>query len=136
MAKARLAVDIAPRLAALLEVAEKHWPPDDNGMRRDYEGTINVLEQNLQTIHQQMGAPGFWVYLIVVMTILAGYVTFRMTQRASVYASEDDYDAVAYAAISPSSTLFAAEVAQEIYAENAESGDEDSPEGESPLDRV
>ncbi len=84
----------------------------------------------------QMGAPGFWVYLIVVMTILAGYVTFRMTQRASVYASEDDYDAVAYAAISPSSTLFAAEVAQEIYAENAESGDEDSPEGESPLDRV
>ena len=84
----------------------------------------------------QMGAPGFWAYLIGVMTVLAGYVLYRMTQRASLYAGDEDYDAVAYAPISPSATPVAVELAQEIYAENAENLEEELGDAdESPLDR-
>lgn len=84
----------------------------------------------------QMGAPGFWAYLIGVMTVLAGYVLYRMTQRASLYSGDEDYDAVAYAPISPSATPVAVELAQEIYAENAENLEEELGGGnESPLDR-
>lgn len=83
----------------------------------------------------QMGAAGFWVYLLGVMVLLAGYVAFRMTQRVSLYAGEEDYDAVAYAPISPSATPVAVEVASEVYAENTEdTGGEDAPE--TPLDRM
>ncbi|MGR3513373.1 MAG: MFS transporter [Paracoccaceae bacterium] len=83
----------------------------------------------------QMGAAGFWVYLLGVMVLLAGYVGYRMTQRVSLYAGEDDYDAVAYAPISPSATPVAVEVASEVYAENTEdTGGEDAPE--TPLDRM
>lgn len=71
-----------------------------------------------------MGARGFWVYLLVVMALLAAYTLYRMTQRVSLYAAEDDYDAVAYAPVTPTATPFAVEVAQEVYAENAESDEE------------
>jgi MFS family permease len=84
----------------------------------------------------QMGAPGFWAYLLGVMILLAGYVVYRMTQRASLYAGDDDYDAVAYAPISPSATPVAVELAQEFYAENADTLEEQvGGESESPLDR-
>lgn len=82
------------------------------------------------------GAPGFWLYLLGVMICLSAYVSFRMTQRASVYASDEDYDAVKYAPISPSATVVAVEVAQEFYAENAEALDEDPPSDNSELDRT
>ena len=81
------------------------------------------------------GASGFWVYLLGVMIGLSAYVAYRMTQRASVYASEDDYDAVRYAPISPASTVVAVEVAQEYYAENAEAAEEDTAVDQSVLDR-
>lgn len=85
----------------------------------------------------QMGARGFWVYLLAVMVILALYVIFRMTQRASLYSGEEDYDAVAYAPVSPSATPVAVELAQEIYAENAEMIEEEiGNETESSLDRA
>lgn len=83
----------------------------------------------------QMGAPGFWVYLVIVMVVLSAYVAFRMTQRVSLYAGEDDYDAVAYAPIAPSATPVAVEVASEVYAENTEDTASD-PETETPLDRT
>lgn len=83
----------------------------------------------------QLGASGFWVYLLAVMAMMAGYVAFRMTQRVSLYAGEEDYDAVAYAPISPSATPVAVEVASEVYAENTEdTGEEDADE--SGLDRT
>ncbi len=82
------------------------------------------------------GAAGFWVYLLGVMIGLSAYVAFRMTQRASVYASEDDYDAVKYAPIAPAATVVAVEVAQEYYAENADAFEEDTPTDESVLDRT
>ena len=85
----------------------------------------------------QLGAAGFWVYLIFVMVALSGYVAFRMTQRVSLYASEEDYDAVAYAPIGPSATPVAVEVATEFYADNIETEDTVQDEtGDRPLDRV
>jgi MFS family permease len=84
----------------------------------------------------RMGAAGFWAYLLVVMIVLSVYVVYRMTQRASLYSGDEDYDAVAYAPISPSATPVAVELAQEIYAENAENLEEEVGSGtESPLDR-
>lgn len=72
-----------------------------------------------------MGPTGFWVYLLVVMLVLAIYVAYRMTQRQSLYAADDDYEAVAYAPIIATASPFAGEVAQEIYAENAENDADD-----------
>ena len=79
------------------------------------------------------GATGFWIYLLAVMVGLSAYVAYRMTQRASLYATEDDYDAVSYAPIAPSATVVAVEVAQEVYAENEETGESSD---DSSLDRV
>ncbi|MEM9426766.1 MAG: MFS transporter [Pseudomonadota bacterium] len=85
----------------------------------------------------RFGAPGFWLYLMVVMVAMSVYVAFRMTQRVSLYASEEDYDAVAYAPISPSATPVAVEAASEFYADNTESEDTVEAEvGETPLDRM
>ncbi|MEL7150140.1 MAG: MFS transporter [Pseudomonadota bacterium] len=83
----------------------------------------------------QIGAQGFWVYLLGVMVMMAGYVAYRMTQRVSLYAGEEEYDAVAYAPISPSATPVAVEVASEIYAENTEDAG-GGGETETPLDRM
>lgn len=71
------------------------------------------------------GASGFWIYLLTVMLVLLVYVAFRMTQRVSLYQSEDDYDAVAYAPISPTATPVAVEVAAEVYVENTEAEEDD-----------
>jgi MFS family permease len=82
------------------------------------------------------GASGFWIYLLAVMFILLVYVAFRMTQRLSLYRSEDDYDAVAYAPISPTATPVAMEVAAEVYVENTEAEEDDAGGENSPLDRT
>jgi MFS family permease len=66
------------------------------------------------------GASGFWVFVLAVMLLLVAYVAYRMTQRTSVYAAEEKYDAVTYAPIAPTATAVAVELAQEYYADNAE----------------
>ena len=60
------------------------------------------------------------------MIAMALYVGYRMTQRQSVYAEEDDYEAVAYAPVLATGTAVAVEAAQEYYAENVDSDGEDS----------
>ena len=81
-----------------------------------------------------MGPRGFWIYLSIFMALIAAYALYRMTQRASVYQEEDDYDATTYAAVFPTSTAVAIEAASEYYAENAETDEnaetekEDGPE--------
>ena len=67
-----------------------------------------------------VGPHGFWLYMGAIMAAIAGYALWRMTRRASAYASDGDYDAVPYAPIVPSATPVALEVAQDIYAETAE----------------
>ena len=79
-----------------------------------------------------LGPRGFWAYLLIVMALLAAYVAYRMTQRATLYAEEDDYDAVAYAPIFASATPVVGEFAQEVYAENAESEENETTVPNSP----
>ena len=71
-------------------------------------------------IMTNVGPSGFWLVIIVLMLATAGYAAYRMTQRASPYAQEDDYDAVPYAQVVPGATVVAVEAAQEYYAESAE----------------
>jgi hypothetical protein len=56
-----------------------------------------------------------------------------MTQRVSLYAADEDYDAVAYAPILPTATPVVVEVAQEYYAENVDNDDDESSDKETPL---
>lgn len=76
-----------------------------------------------------VGPPGFWAYLAVVFAVFSAYVLYRMTQRASAYRDEDDYDAVSYAQVMPTATPVALEAAQEIYAENVDTETEESAPG-------
>jgi len=73
------------------------------------------------------GSGGYWAFMMCAMAALAAYVAYRMTQRASVYAAEDDYDAIAYAPVLPMGSAVAVEAAQEFYAENAEADEEVYP---------
>ncbi len=76
------------------------------------------------------GPQGFWLFIGVMMGAIAVYAFWRMTQRASIYQEEDDYDAVSYAPVFATATPVAVEVAQEYYVENVEG--EDVAGGEAP----
>ncbi|GFE64147.1 MFS transporter [Litoreibacter roseus] len=79
------------------------------------------------------GGSGFWLFISLLMLMMAAYAAYRMTRRPSAYADEDDYDAVPYATISPASTLVAVEAAQEYYVDAAEemAEEEDKPQNMS-----
>ncbi|NNE88565.1 MAG: MFS transporter [Silicimonas sp.] len=82
-----------------------------------------------------LGPGGYWAYLTCVMLAMASYVAYRMTQRASLFADENDYDAVAYAPVLPTGTGVAVEAAAEYYADNADThGSENTGETEKTLD--
>ena len=69
----------------------------------------------------QVGPAGFWLFMSAVLVALAGYGLWRMTQRVSAYAEEDDYAAVPYTAVLPGAiSPVAVEAAQELYVEAAE----------------
>lgn len=70
----------------------------------------------------QYGARAFWLFMAALLAVLVIYSLYRMTQRASAYTEEDDYEPVTYAPISPTATPVAVEAAQEFYAESAEEG--------------
>ncbi|QXT38542.1 MFS transporter [Gymnodinialimonas ceratoperidinii] len=79
------------------------------------------------------GAGGFWLFLAVVLASMSIYGVFRMTQRASAYVEEDDYDAVPYASIMPgTASPVALEAAQEYYVEAAEEMASDGDEEPQP----
>ncbi len=83
-----------------------------------------------------VGPSGFWAYLAFFMFAMAAFVGWRMTQRASIYTEEaEDYDAVPYAPVFASSTMVAVGAAQDYYAENVDSDDEEAGSGTKPLDR-
>ena len=68
-----------------------------------------------------MGPWAFWLFLGIVTAMIAGYGLWRMTQRPTVYAEEDDYEAVSYTTILPGAVSpVAIEAAQELYVEAAE----------------
>ena len=51
------------------------------------------------------GARGFWIFLMLVTLVLAVYSTWRITQRQSMYAEQEDYVAVSYSPITPATVL-------------------------------
>jgi len=69
----------------------------------------------------QFGPGGFWMFLAGVLLLIGLYGLWRMTQRVSAYAEEDEYEAVSYANILPgAASPVAIETAQELYVEAAE----------------
>jgi len=71
------------------------------------------------------GPSGFWIALALLMSCIALYAGFRITQRQSQFSiEEDDYDPVSYANIGFSSTQVVGEVAQEFYVDNIENVDQ------------
>ena len=62
--------------------------------------------------------------IAILYIAMSAYVIYRTTQRASVYAEEEDYDAVPYAPVMPTATPVAVEAAQEFYAENVDTDEE------------
>ncbi|MEM6635309.1 MAG: MFS transporter [Pseudomonadota bacterium] len=80
-----------------------------------------------------LGPQGFWVLLTSLMAALGIYTAYRMTQRPSVYAEDDDYEAVAYTAVVPGATPLAVEVAQEVYIDNVTDEAGNVAEGEGPV---
>ncbi|AHM04918.1 Transporter, Major facilitator superfamily [Roseibacterium elongatum DSM 19469] len=69
----------------------------------------------------QFGPAGFWMFLAAILVMIAVYGVWRMTQRVSAYAEEDEYEAVSYASILPgAASPVAVETAQELYVEAAE----------------
>jgi MFS family permease len=72
----------------------------------------------------EMGPYGFFVIIFGLMAALSVYALYRMTQRAAPAVE----DTGAYAAVMPSSTPVAVEVAQEYFIEHAQ--DEDNSDAE------
>lgn len=83
------------------------------------------------TLMAQIGPGGFWLFLSVILAALTAYGLWRMTQRPTVYAGEEEYEAVSYATILPgAASVVAVETAQELYAEAAEELAESSEDGQ------
>jgi len=77
------------------------------------------------------GPAGFWLFLSITLAMMALYGGWRMTRRQSAYAAEaEDYDAVPYSQIMPTSSMVAVETAQELYVEASEEMAEDIDETE------
>ncbi len=76
----------------------------------------------------RFGPWSFWAVIALLMLATALYALYRMTQRVSAYADEDDYDAVPYAPIGPGASPVVVEAAQEFYVEVAEEMAEDGAE--------
>ena len=68
---------------------------------------------------------------MLVSAVLAIYSAWRITQRQSAYAEQDDYDAVSYTPVTPATQVVAIETAQELYAEAVEEQDDTQTREES-----
>lgn len=81
----------------------------------------------------RFGPGAFWGFLSLVLFLTAAYGIWRMTQRPSAYAEEDDYEAVSYTTIMPGAVSpVAIEAAQELYVEAAEELAEGAEDTEGP----
>jgi MFS family permease len=83
---------------------------------------------------EALGPGGFWLFMAAVLVALTGYGLWRMTQRSTVYAGEDDYEPVSYANIMPGAgSVVAVETAQELYVEAAGEQAETTEEPEAAV---
>lgn len=75
-----------------------------------------------------VGPQGYFGFIALLMLAVAVYGAYRMTRRPTSF-GEDDYEAVSYAPILPTSSPVAVEAAQEYYVETAEEAADDSDGG-------
>ena len=113
-----------PLYSMLIAYTNDYLEPDDMAAASGgliFANGLGAIAGPLVTgwVMTRFGPEGFWVYLLALMIILALYTAYRMTQRPSAFADEDDYDMVPYANVMASSSPIAGEVAQEVYIENA-----------------
>jgi len=71
------------------------------------------------------GPAAFFLFIAILMAVLAGYGLYRMTQRASVAVGDTGH----YQAIMPTASLVALEAAQEVWIEEDAAEDEPDPAG-------
>ncbi len=76
---------------------------------------------------ERLGPQGFFVYVAALMTAIAGYGVYRMTQRPAPAADET----APFAAISPASTAVLMEVVQDVVQEQLEAVEDDAAAQES-----
>lgn len=85
-------------------------------------------------VMSRYGPGTFWLVIVVLMLLVAGYGLFRMTQRVSLYVEEaDDYEPVPYAPVTAAGTATVGEVALDYYAEG--DAEEELPEGDDRADQ-
>lgn len=115
-----------PLYALIIAYTNDYLDPDDMAAAASGLVFVNGIgaifgPPAMSMLMTQFGPAGFWVFLAVVMAFIAGYGLWRMTQRASAYAEEDQYEAVSYAPLLPgAASPVAVETAQELYVEAAE----------------
>ncbi|MEQ8365276.1 MAG: MFS transporter [Roseicyclus sp.] len=82
----------------------------------------------------QMGPAGFWLFMVIILFIVAAYGIYRITQRPSAYVEQDDdYEAVSYTNLMPgTASVVAVEAAQELYAEATEAAEHEADLREAP----
>ncbi len=78
----------------------------------------------------QFGPSMFWGLIVFLMLAMALYALYRMGQRPSAYAEDDDYEAVPYAPIGMASTQVVGEAAQDYYVDAAEELSSDEMQGD------
>lgn len=78
----------------------------------------------------QFGPSMFWGLIVILMLALSLYALYRMSQRQSAYAEDDNYEAVPYAPLGLGSTPVAVEAAQDYYVDGAEELSSDETQGE------
>ena len=110
-----------PLYALLIAYTNDYLDPDDMAAASGGFIFINGLGAVggpvlIGWIMTNIGADGFWVVIITLMSAIGLYGTYRMTQRVSLYVEEaEDYEPVPYAPVTSAGMAIAAEVAQEFY---------------------
>lgn len=119
-----------PLYALLLAYTNDYLNPDDMASasgRLLFINGLGAIAGPLITgwLMEVAGPSGFFLFLAILMGVLAAYAAFRMTQRA-VPVDDDDYEAVSMTPMSPASTAVTMEAVVEGWEEEAGETDEDA----------
>lgn len=113
-----------PLYALLVAHANDYLEPDDMAAASSglvFINGLGAVAGPLATgwIMDQIGAPGFFIYIALILGGLVAYGGWRSTRRAA----PDIEDQGAFVSLSPAVTTGAMEMAQEVYAEAAEAAE-------------
>ncbi len=129
-----------PLYALLIAYTNDYLDPDDMAAASGGFIFINGLGAVggpllIGWIMTNFGANGFWLVVIILMTILGLYGLWRMTRRVSLYADEgEEYEPVPYAPVSNATMSMVVEVAQEFYSDTENEAEDQSNSAETPAE--